>query len=283
MPARVEKEAEKAPATPVLFLWRRRSFLDNVAMELLIVSVASLFAGFVDSIVGGGGLILVPALFATFPTAHPATLFGTNKGASVWGTAMATWQYSQKVQMRWAALLPAASAGLLASFAGAWLVTVVSPDFLRKVLPFVLLAVLLYTLAKKELGRTHAPNYSGWQEQLIAAGIGAVIGFYDGFFGPGTGSFLVFLFVRLLGYDFLSASASAKLVNTATNLSALALFVAKGHIWWHFVLVMALANVAGSLLGTRLALKHGTGFVRVVFMLVVSALILKTSYDAFLK
>jgi hypothetical protein len=283
MPARVEKEAEKAPATPVLFLWRRRSFLDNVAMELLIVSVASLFAGFVDSIVGGGGLILVPALFATFPTAHPATLFGTNKGASVWGTAMATWQYSRQVQMRWAALLPAASAGLLASFAGAWLVTVVSPDFLRKVLPFVLLAVLLYTLAKKELGRTHAPNYSGWQEQLIAAGIGAVIGFYDGFFGPGTGSFLVFLFVRLLGYDFLSASASAKLVNTATNLSALALFVAKGHIWWHFVLVMALANVAGSLLGTRLALKHGTGFVRVVFMLVVSALILKTSYDAFLK
>jgi hypothetical protein len=283
MPARVEKEAEKAPATPVLFLWRRRSFLDNVAMELLIVSVASLFAGFVDSIVGGGGLILVPALFATFPTAHPATLFGTNKGASVWGTDMATWQYSQKVQMLWAALLPAASAGLLASFAGAWLVTVVSPDFLRKVLPFVLLAVLLYTLAKKELGRTHAPNYSGWQEQLIAAGIGAVIGFYDGFFGPGTGSFLVFLFVRLLGYDFLSASASAKLVNTATNLSALALFVAKGHIWWHFVLVMALANVAGSLLGTRLALKHGTGFVRVVFMLVVSALILKTSYDAFLK
>lgn len=252
-------------------------------MELLLVSVASLFAGFVDSIVGGGGLILIPALFATFPTAHPATLFGTNKGASVWGTAMATWQYSQQVQMRWAALLPAAGAGLLASFAGAWLVTVVSPEFLRRLLPFVLLVVLLYTLAKKELGRTHAPNYSGLQEQLIAAGIGAVIGFYDGFFGPGTGSFLVFLFVRLLGYDFLSASAAAKLVNTATNVSALALFVAKGHIWWHFVLAMALANVLGSLLGTRLALKHGTGFVRGVFLLVVSALILKTSYDAFLR
>ena len=169
-------------------------------MELLIVSVASLFAGFVDSIVGGGGLILVPALFATFPNAHPATLFGTNKGASVWGTGMATWQYSQKVHMRWSALLPAAGAGLLASFAGAWLVT-----------------------------------------------------------------------------------AAAKLVNTATNVSALALFIAKGHIWWHFVLAMALANVVGSLAGTRLALKHGTGFVRVVFLLVVSALILKTSYDAFLR
>jgi len=252
-------------------------------MELLVVSLASLFAGFVDAIVGGGGLILVPALFATFPTAHPATLFGTNKGASVWGTAFATWQYSHRVHMRWAALWPAAAAGLLASFAGAWLVTVVSPEFLRKLLPLVLLAVLLYTLTKKELGRTHSPHYSGRQEQAVAAGVGLLIGFYDGFFGPGTGSFLVFLFVRLLGYDFLSASAAAKLVNTATNVSALALFIAKGHIWWHFVLVMAVANVLGSLLGTRLALKHGTGFVRTVFLLVVSALILKTGWDAFLR
>ena len=251
-------------------------------MELFIVSAASLLAGFVDSIVGGGGLILVPALFATFPAAHPATLFGTNKGASVWGTGFATWQFSRRVEMRWAALLPAAAAGFSASFAGAWLVTVISPDFLRKLLPGVLLAVLIYTVLKKELGRTHAPRFSGAKEAYLAAAIGAVIGFYDGFFGPGTGSFLVFLFVRVLGYDFLSASAAAKLINTATNVAALILFIAKGHIWWHFVLAMALANVAGSLLGTRMALKHGTGFVRVFFMLVVSALILKTGYDAFL-
>ena len=252
-------------------------------MELLFVSLASLLAGFVDSIVGGGGLILVPALFATFPAAHPATLFGTNKGASVWGTAFATWQYSRRVEMRWGALLPAAGAGFLAAFAGAWLVTVVSPAYLRRLLPLVLLAVLIYTVLKKDLGRTHAPRLSGSQEALVAAAIGAVVGFYDGFFGPGTGSFLVFLFVRLLGYDFLSASASAKLVNTATNVAALMLFVVKGHIWWHFVVAMALANVLGSLLGTRMALKHGTGFVRAVFIVVVSALILKTSYDAFLR
>ena len=103
------------------------------------------------------------------------------------------------------------------------------------------------------------------------------------FFGPGTGSFLVFLFVRLLGYDFLSASASAKLINTTTNVASLILFVIKGHVWWHFVVAMAVANVVGSLLGTRLALKYGTGFVRVVFIGVVSALILKTGYDAFLR
>ncbi|MES2880338.1 MAG: TSUP family transporter [Pseudomonadota bacterium] len=252
-------------------------------MELLIVTLASLLAGFVDSIVGGGGLILVPALFATFPAAHPATLFGTNKGASVCGTAFATWQFSRRVEMPWAALLPAAGTGFVAAFFGAWLVTVISPDFLRKLLPLVLGVVLIYTLVKKELGRHHVPRFSGSTEAWVAAGVGAVIGFYDGFFGPGTGSFLVFMFVRLLGYDFLSASACAKLVNTATNIAALILFVAKGHIWWHFVAAMAVANVVGSLLGTRLALKHGTGFVRAVFIVVVSALILKTSYDAFIR
>lgn len=252
-------------------------------MELFVVTLASLLAGFVDSMVGGGGLILVPALLATFPTAHPATLFGTNKAASVWGTAMATVQYSRRVSLPWRALLPAALAGLLASLAGAWLVTVVSPDYLRKILPVILLLVLGYTLAKKELGSLHTPHYSGRTEVLLTCAIGAAIGFYDGFFGPGTGSFFVFCLVRFLGYDFLHASAAAKLLNTATNISALLLFMAKGHVWWHFALAMALANVVGSLAGTHMALKHGTGFVRGVFIAVVSALILKTGYDAFLR
>ena len=252
-------------------------------MELIFVTCASLLAGFVDSIVGGGGLILVPALFAAFPTTHPATLFGINKGASICGTAVATAQYARRVDMRWAALLPAALVGFAGSFAGAWLVTEISPQFLRKVLPVVLLGVLLYTLAKKELGQHHAPRFSGRTETLAACCIGLVLGFYDGFFGPGTGSFFVFLFVRWLGYDFLNASASAKLLNTATNLAALLLFAYKGHVWWHFALTMAIANVLGSLLGTHMALKHGAAFVRVVFIFVVSALIMKTGYDAFLR
>jgi len=252
-------------------------------MELVIVTLASLLAGFVDAIVGGGGLILLPALFATFPAAPPATLFGTNKVASVWGTAAAAAQYAKRVDMRWKTLLPAAGAGFAGSLGGAWLVTMVSSSYLRKVLPFVLLLVLVYTLVKKDMGSTHAPRFHGYKETAVACCIGCVLGFYDGFFGPGTGSFFVFLFVRWLGYDFLNASASAKLLNTATNLSALALFAYKGHVWWHFALAMALANVLGSLLGTRLALKHGSGFVRLVFIGVVSALILKTGFDAFLK
>jgi uncharacterized membrane protein YfcA len=159
----------------------------------------------------------------------------------------------------------------------------VSPDFLRKLLPAVLVLVLAYTVVKKDMGQHHTPRYPLAKERAAACAIAALIGLYDGFFGPGTGSFLVFLLVRLLGYDFLHASASAKLINTATNVAALLLFTLKGHVWWHFALVMALANVLGSLAGTHLALRHGTGFVRVVFIVVVAALILKTSYDAFLR
>ncbi|PIF76191.1 hypothetical protein CLU95_3351 [Variovorax sp. 54] len=252
-------------------------------MEMLVVTGASLLAGFIDAIVGGGGLILVPALFAVFPGAPPATLLGTNKSASIWGTAASAAQFSQRVQMRWSAMWPAALLGFGGSMVGAWTVTVFPGDFLRRALPVILLGVLIYTLARKDMGRLHAPRFSGRAETLAASTIGLTIGFYDGFFGPGTGSFLVFLFVRWMGYDFLNASASAKVINTLTNAAALILLAAKGHVWWHYGLVMAVANVAGSLVGTRVALKHGAGFVRIVFIVVVSALILKTAYDAFFK
>ena len=252
-------------------------------MEIFIVSLASLFAGLVDSIVGGGGLILVPALFATFPSAPPATLLGCNKSASIWGTSFATYQFSRKVDMCWAALLPAAVAGILGSLGGAWTVTHIDPGFLRQALPFLLLALLAYTLAKKEMGQIHAPLFSGRREAYVTILMGLLIGFYDGFFGPGTGSFLVFAYVSLLGYDFLNASASAKLINVATNFSALILFAIQGHVWWHLALVMAVSNIVGSLIGTRLALKHGSGFVRQVFIFVVMALICKTAYDTWLR
>jgi uncharacterized membrane protein YfcA len=252
-------------------------------MDIFIVTLASLLAGFVDAIVGGGGLILVPTLFAVYPSAVPATLLGTNKGASVWGSLFAGWQYSRRVEIRWRTLLPAVALALTGSFLGAWLVTVISSEFLRKSLPVILLLILLYTLSKKDLGHQHEPRFHGSAEKWAMALVGLIIGFYDGFFGPGTGSFLVFIFVRWLGYDFLNASASAKVLNVATNFAAVVLFAAKGHIWWHLVFPMAVANVVGSLLGTRLAMKHGSGFVRVMFIVVVSALILKTSYDAYLK
>ena len=249
-------------------------------LDLLCVTLAAGLAGFVDAIVGGGGLILLPTLFAVHPSALPATLFGTNKAAAIGGTAWACSQYARRVTMNWGTLAPAAVTALLASFAGAWLVTMVPATGLRKALPLVLLVVLLYTLWRKDLGRVHAPHLSPRREAMRGSAIGAGIGFYDGFFGPGTGSFFVFLLVRGLGYDFLHASAGAKLLNTATNLAAIALFAVKGHVWWHVAAVMAVANVVGSLLGARLALRHGAGFVRGIFIAVVSLLILRTGWDA---
>jgi hypothetical protein len=249
--------------------------------ETLFVVVASALAGCIDAIVGGGGLILVPALFGAFPATAPATLFGTNKAASVWGTAFASVQYARRVTLPWASLWPAALVALAGGALGAWAATQVDAQGLRRALPVVLLAVLVYTLWRKDLGHHHAPRFAGARQTLVASAIGGVIGFYDGLFGPGTGSFFVFLFVRGLGFDFLHASAAAKVMNVATNLSALALFAATGHVWWPLGLAMAVANVAGSLVGTRLALRHGAGFVRGAFIVVVTALIAKTAWDAF--
>ncbi|HEU4621593.1 MAG TPA: TSUP family transporter [Burkholderiaceae bacterium] len=250
-------------------------------MELILMTAASLLAGFIDAIVGGGGLVLLPSLFALFPNSPPAALLALSKSAGVCGTSIATIQFSRRVRLNWHALAPAACAGLFGSFLGAWTVTIVPNDVLRTALPFVLLAVLAYTLVKKDLGHQHAPRFGQRGERIAATTAGLLIGFYDGFFGPGVGSFFVFVFVRVLGYDFLHASASAKLMNTATNVAALTLFAIKGLILWKYVAILAVANIVGSLLGTRLALKHGSAFVRVIFILVVSALILKTGYDAY--
>lgn len=244
---------------------------------------AAFFAGLVDAMGGGGGLIQVPALFSAIPQSAPATLFGTNKLASIWGTGAAALNYARRVRVEWNAALPAMAAAFVFAFFGAFTVTRIPPDLVRLCLPFVLVLLLVYTLRSSHLGLHHAPLRRGRWERVWAVVVGAGIGFYDGFFGPGTGSFLVFLFVRFFGYDFLGASAVAKVVNVACNLAALLWFGYSGHVLWQAGLAMAVCNVAGSLIGSRLALRHGSQLVRKVFLLVVSALIVKTGYDAFLR
>lgn len=252
----------------------------TIAVDLVVLMFAAGLAGWVDAIVGGGGLIQLPALFGVYPQAAPAPLMGSNKGAAVWGTAWAASQFARRVRLRWPALLPAVACAFIGAVGGAWLVGSVPARPFRIALPFVLLALLLYTLARKDLGRHHAPRFQDGAERLRLSAAGLLIGVYDGFFGPGTGSFFVFAGVRWLGYDFLHASAHAKLLNAATNVAALMLFASQGHIWWHVAAPMAVANVAGSWLGTRTALRRGTGFVRGVFVVVVAVLILKTGWDA---
>jgi len=249
----------------------------------VILCIGAFVAGLIDAVVGGGGLVLIPTLFSVFPNMMPATLFGTNKVASVMGTTAAAVNFARKVRIEWSAAAPAALAAFALSFSGAYVVTHIPTDLVRKALPLVLIAVAIYTLKKKDFGQTHAPLLSGGKERLFAVLIGGSVGFYDGVFGPGTGSFLVFLFVRVFGYDFLRASAVSKVVNIATNLAALSWFSYSGHVIWQLGLLMAVFNIAGSLVGTKLAIKHGSAFVRKLFLFVVGALILKTTYDAFLK
>jgi uncharacterized protein len=251
-------------------------------IEFAVLGAAAFVAGLVDSVVGGGGLIQVPAMFAALPKEIPATLLGTNKLASVCGTGSAALSYARRVRVAWSTAAPAALAAFVASFFGAWTVSRVPADFVRGLLPFVLVAVAVYTFRKKDFGSIHSPLHSGLKETVLAVLLGGVIGFYDGFFGPGTGSFLLFLFVRFFGFDFLSASAAAKVVNVGSNLSALIWFGYSGHLIWQLGALLAACQVGGSLIGTRLALKHGTGFVRKLFLFVVSVLIIKTAYSAFL-
>jgi uncharacterized membrane protein YfcA len=252
-------------------------------MDVIWLGAAAFLAGLVDAVVGGGGLIQVPAIFSFLPKEAAATLLGTNKLASICGTGAAAVNYARRVRVAWSAAAPAAVAAFALSFVGAWTVTRVPGDFVRSLLPFILLAVAFYTFRKKDLGAVHAPVHSGRAERWWAVGIGGAIGFYDGFFGPGTGSFLIFLFVRFFGFDFLSASAAAKIVNVACNLSALLWFGYSGHLLWQLGLLMAVCQVGGSLVGTRLAIKHGSAFVRKLFLLVVSTLIVKTGFDAVVR
>ncbi|MFP5393501.1 MAG: sulfite exporter TauE/SafE family protein [Gammaproteobacteria bacterium] len=252
-------------------------------IDFVLLGFAAFLAGLVDAVVGGGGLIQIPVLFSVFPKEVPATLFGTSKLAGVFGTSAAAVNYTRRVKVPWTTVAPAACAAFVLAFAGAYTVTRVPADFVRALLPLILLAVAVYTFRKKDLGSIHAPAHTGMTERLAAIATGAAIGFYDGFFGPGTGSFLIFMFVRFFGFDFLSASASAKVVNVACNLAALFWFGYSGHLLWQLGLTMAVCGVSGSLVGTRLAMKHGSGFVRSLFLVVVSLLILKTGYDAFIK
>jgi uncharacterized membrane protein YfcA len=252
-------------------------------IDFALLGGAAFVAGLVDAVVGGGGLIQIPAIFSVFPKEVPATLLGTNKLASVFGTSVAAVNNAKRVTVAWSTAAPAALAAFALSFVGAWTVTRVPGDFIRSLLPLILLAVAVYTFRKKDLGSVHAPVHSGWTETALAVTLGACIGFHDGFFGPGTGSFLIFLFVRFFGFDFLSASAAAKIVNVACNVSALMWFGYSGHLIWQLGMLMAACQICGSLVGTRLALKHGSGFVRKLFLVVVSLLILKTGYDGFIR
>ena len=249
---------------------------------LVSLALAALTAGLIDAVVGGGGLIQIPALFTALPGESAASLFGTNKFSSVFGTSNAAWRYASRVRMPWRTTLPAAIAAFVFSYLGAMAVAWLPREVLRPMILILLVGAAAYTFRYKDFGAVHRPQHAGRIEFSYALIAGGIIGFYDGFFGPGTGSFLIFLFIRFFGFDFLHASAAAKVVNVATNLAALAYFVPNGYLLPAIAVLMAVFNVLGSLAGSHLALRYGSGFVRQIFLLVVSALILRFAYDTFI-
>lgn len=248
---------------------------------LAVVVVASGLAGFVDAVVGGGGLILMPSLFAAFPGWPAIWLLGSNKAAAIVGTCVSATAYARRVSLFRQALAVAVPCALVGSVAGATLVSTIPSTWLRQLLPGLLLLILIYTLVKKDMGSRHQPLTNAKTLARRMALIAFVIGAYDGFFGPGTGSFLVFLLVRFVGFDFVHASAHAKWLNVASNLSALMLFSAKGAVVWPLAAMLAVSNVAGSWLGAHMALKGGVRFVRGLFVGVVFLLIVKSALDAY--
>ncbi len=234
-----------------------------------------------DSMVGGGGLIQLPALFILLPGAAVPTILGTNKLVSIAGTSVAAAQYARHVKIDWPTVGPAAGAAFVFSALGAHFVSGMRTQTLRPFILALLVAVAVYVFVRKDFGAIHAPRLSAIKQRWYGVGVGCALGFYDGFFGPGTGSFLIFTFVGVFGLSFLAASASSKVINAATNLAAVLLFGFTGHLLYALALPMAACNIAGSVLGTRLAVAKGSRFVRVLFLVVLTGIIARFAWDTF--
>lgn len=239
-------------------------------------------AGFIDAVAGGGGLIMVPALFVLLPeTTLPATVLGTVKVSSFAGTTAATLRFLRAVRLDPRVVGPAAVTAPLASALGAWTVHLANPALFRPLVAVLLVAVAIYTFVNKDFGALQAPRFGPGTRLVLSGVVGAVIGFYDGFVGPGTGSFLIFGFIGIFGCDFLLASASAKVINWATNVGALAVFIPAGNVLYAVALPAAACGILGGVLGARTAIRRGSGFVRALFLAVVTAVIGKFLWDSF--
>lgn len=258
-------------------------FAQHDPIVLITLGLLSLLAGFIDAVVVGGGLIQFPALMIAYPETSVPTVFGTNKIAGLSGTSIAAVQYAKRIKFNWKLLLITAISSFIASFIGAKLVCIIDVNFLKPFIFFMLIGIAIYTYFKKDFGTFSSKSLSSSKRYFYGFLLGICIGFYDGFLGPGTGSFLVLGFVALLGFEFLEASAYAKVINCVTNISALYVFISQGNYIIEIAIIMAIANVSGSILGTKMAILRGNQFIRKVFLVVVCIMILRYGNDVFFK
>jgi len=256
----------------------------EISVEVvLFLILASGFAGFVDSVAGGGGLIQLPSLLISMPNTAPSILLGTNKLPSFLGTLGATASYLRKVKPDFKLAFAMAIPAFIGSGLGASVATRIPKEAFKPIILVLLIVVAIYTWRKKELGLAENIRFARHHQVGMGVIAGLVIGFYDGIFGPGTGSFLMLILVALLGFAFLQASVTAKIVNLATNLGAILVFGFNSQIMWTLGLTMAIGNITGGFLGARWAVKGGSGLIRQVFLAVTTILILRLGYDTFFR
>lgn len=240
---------------------------------LIALGFFAFCGGLIDAAVGGGGLVQLPALIHALPQYSLATVFGTNKFAVLAGTLSSIFTYLKRIKIVWVLMLPTMISAFIFAFLGAMSVSFIPKELMKYIVFFLLVVMAIYTFIKKDLGHTHSYIQCSKREILLGIFFGALIGFYDGVFGPGSGSFLLFLFVKCFGFDFLNASASAKLVNLGTFSASLLFFIPAGHVLWNIGVIVAVCNIAGSILGSFLALRYGSGFIRIFFLILLVFLI----------
>jgi uncharacterized protein len=250
-------------------------------VAIITLCFFAFLAGFIDSIVGGGGLIQLPALLVTLPEYSVPKLLGTGKIPSFTGTFMSAIQYARHVQFKWKMLIATSISSLIASFIGSSLVNYLDSHILKPLILVLLVVVAIYTFIKKDLGSLKTKEINESKSISYGIIIGFVLGLYDGFFGPGTGSFLILAFIMILGFDFLTASAHAKIVNLCTNLASIIVFGWHGNILLQYAVPMAVFNLVGSFIGSRMAILRGNTFVRKIFLFVIFLMILRYGYDIF--
>jgi uncharacterized protein len=251
-----------------------------MSYETLLLCVAAFSAGFVDSIVGGGGLIQLPALLMFFPNLPVVTLLGTNKLISVSGTAFSAYRYTRQIKLLPQIIFPCMISAFIFSFLGAHAVGFVPNDLLRPIFIGLMLFIFVLTIRNKHFGmQDHRFELIVplWKPLII----GSILGFYDGFFGPGMGTLLILAFVGMLQMTFVQGSAYAKMINLTTNVAAILLFILKGTILWETALIMMVFNVSGAFFGVRMALLRGNEFVRGLLRFVIFVTILKAGWEVF--
>ena len=256
-------------------------FHDLTVATALFLLAASFFAGFIDSIAGGGGRIQLPALLIGLPKSETAEVLGTNKLSAVFGTTTAAALYRKQIKPDPKVLIAMGVPAFLGSAGGAVLASNIPTSSMRPMVLVLLIIVAVYTWFKPDLGKFENLRHLPKRRVQIAAFAGVVIGFYDGIFGPGTGSFLMLILVASLGYAFITASAIAKVVNVATNVGAIMVFGINGAVIWQIGIILGVANISGAVIGARLAIKGGSTLVRKVFLLVTVALIVKVGIATF--